>query len=103
MIKYEFIPVKQYCFGVYLQLVSALPSRPLPEKLSDGTGLEDEGAAFADADPVQSGKRSFKRGMSDTPAPRFGRDGKRMKAASPNAGAAEEMQPIISQVETCQV
>ena len=86
-----------------MQLVPALPSRPLPEQLSEGIGLEDEGVAFADADPVQSGKRGFKQGAADTPAQRFGRDGQMMKVAPPAAGAAEEMQPIICQVETCQV
>jgi hypothetical protein len=76
--------------GVDIQLVSALPSRLFPEKLSEGVGLKDEDVALVDADSSQGGKRSFDQGAADAFSPRFDCDGEMVDVAAPAVGAAED-------------
>ena len=73
-----------------MKVVPSLPSRPLPEQLSERVGLEDEGVALADAGPVQRRESSFKQGADDAFAPRFGRDGQMMDVPAPAVGSAED-------------
>src|SRR5512137_298153 len=76
--------------GIHMKIVTTLPSRPLPEQLSEGVGLKDETVALVDADPVQGGKRSFDQGAADAFSPRFDCDGEMVNVAAAAVGAAED-------------
>jgi hypothetical protein len=76
--------------GINLKIVAALPSRPLPENLSEGVGLKNEGVAFADADSLEGREGVCEEGSAHSVSPRFRCDRKMVDVAAAAVGAAED-------------